>query len=393
LISIKGKVIIKSWIILTFGVFLVSLIGCINKPIENIQPLASETEGPTGSPIEIPPDTPRPTSKPSCTSWPGELENAEVDWWNDTVFYEIFVRSFFDTNGDGIGDFNGIVEKLDYLNDGDPTTNDDLGITGLWLMPINPSPSYHGYDVTDYYGVNPEYGSMEDFQNLLDEVHKRGIKVIIDLVLNHTSTSHPWFVDAYEDRESPYRDYYIWEDQPPRFQSPWGTDVWHGTDNGYYYGIFWEGMPDLNYNNPEVTKEMQDVIRFWLEDVGVDGFRLDAIKHLIEDGSIQENTPATHFWWEGFFDYYTSINPDAFTVGEAWTSTDEVVKYIGDEMNIAFEFDTAGAIIKSARSETNRYIQQAHRLVLESYPLNQYATFLTNHAIANRSWCTLSILW
>ena len=150
-------------------------------------------------------------------------------------------------------------------------------------------------------------------------------------------------------------------------------------DTGFYYGIFWVGMPDLNYNNPEVTAEMQEVIRFWLEDVGVDGFRLDAIKHLIEDGSIQENTPATHDWWEGFYDYYTSINPEAFTVGEAWTSTNEVVKYIGDEMNIAFEFDTSEAILNSARSETNRYIQQAHELVLESYPPHQYATFLTNH--------------
>jgi glycosidase len=138
-------------------------------------------------------------------------------------------------------------------------------------------------------------------------------------------------------------------------------------------------MPDLNYNNPAVTTDIQEVIRFWLEDVGVDGFRLDAIKHLIEDGSDQENTPATHDWWDGFYDYYTDIKSDAFTVGEAWTSTDEVVKYIGDEMNIAFEFDTSVAILNSASSETNRYIQNAHQLILENYPPHQFATFLTNH--------------
>jgi glycosidase len=317
---------------------------------------------------------------PTCTSWSGEpAKEGTLGWWNEAVFYEIFVRSFYDSDGDGIGDFNGIVQKLDYLNDGDPATDQDLGITGIWLMPINASPSYHGYDVTDYYAVNPEYGSVEDLEDLLSKAHNRGIKVIIDLVLNHTSTRHPWFVEASEDPESPYRDYYVWADQPQGFQSPWGTDVWHRMDNGYYYGIFWVGMPDLNYTNPEVTTEMQDVIRFWLEDVGVDGFRLDAIKHLIEDGSVQENTPATHAWWEGFYAYYTSLNPEAFTVGEAWTSTSEVLKYIGDEMNIAFEFDTAGAMLNSARTENKRFIQQAHQLLVESYPPHQYATFLTNH--------------
>ncbi|MEA2007597.1 MAG: alpha-amylase family glycosyl hydrolase [Chloroflexota bacterium] len=324
--------------------------------------------------------TPKPTSAPVCVT-PNlrQPDSGELGWWNDTVFYEIFVRSFYDSDGDGIGDFNGITQKLDYLNDGDPTTPDDLGITGIWLMPINPSPSYHGYDVTDYFAVNEEYGTMEDLQNLLDEAHQRGIRVIIDMVLNHTSNRHPWFQEASTDLNSPYRDYYVWEDPPPGFDSPWGTDVWYLAETGYYYGIFWVGMPDLNYSNPEVTAEMQEVIRFWLEDVGVDGFRLDAIKHLIEDGTIQENTPATHEWWEGFYDYYTSVNPEAFTVGEAWTSTSEVLKYIGDEMNIAFEFDTAGAILKSAKYELSQYIAESHQLITESYPPHQYATFITNH--------------
>jgi len=370
---------------------LLILTGCANDPVEELPPTVTATAEPTREPTGTATDIPtlRPTMAPTCTTLQSMSgDEAELDWWNDTVFYEIFVRSFYDSDSDGIGDFNGIIGKLDYLNDGDPSTKQDLGITGLWLMPINASPSYHGYDVTDYYSVNPEYGSMEDFQNLLDEAHNRGIRIIMDLVLNHTSTKHPWFVEASEDPESPYRDYYIWEDHPQGFKSPWGTGVWHSADNGYYYGIFWEGMPDLNYTNPEVTAEMQAVIRFWLEDVGVDGFRLDAIKHLIEDGSIQENTPATHAWWEGFYDYYTSINPDAFTVGEAWTSTSEVVNYIGDEMNIAFEFDTAGAILNSSRTENNRFIQRAHQLLVESYPPHQFATFLTNHD----QWRTMSEL-
>jgi alpha-amylase len=317
---------------------------------------------------------------PVCTSWEADQpDEGLLGWWNETVFYEIFVRSFFDSDGDGIGDLQGITQKLDYLNDGDPTTSQDLGITGIWLMPINPSPSYHGYDVTDYYAINPDYGSLEDFEVLLDAAHQRGIKVIIDLVLNHTSLQHPWFQSASTDPDSPYRDYYILVDQPPSFDSPWGTDVWHLAETGSYYGLFGASMPDLNYRNPEVTAEMQAVIRFWLAEVGVDGFRLDAAKHLIEEGSNQENTPATHAWWEGFNDFYTSINPQAFTVGEAWSNTAEVVKYTGDEFNIAFEFDTAAAIINSARDETNLSIRQAQQNLQANFPALQYATFLTNH--------------
>ena len=362
-----------------FVLALVAVTACTVEPVPDpATTTIKATQEPTVVPTETP--TPRPTAAPICTSWdPPQEDPLEFGWWNQAVFYEIFVRSFYDSNGDGIGDFNGIIQKLDYLNDGDPTTDNDLGITGIWLMPIHPSPSYHGYDVTDYLAVNPEYGTLEDFKRLLDEAHQRGIKVIIDLVLNHTSTQHPWFVESSSSQDNAYRDYYIWADPPPSFKSPWGTDVWHRLDSGSYYGIFWGGMPDLNYSNPEVTNQAQEIIRFWLEEVGVDGFRLDAIKHMIEDGDVQENTPATHAWWEGFYDYYTSINPDAFTVGEAWTSTTEVIRYIGDEMNIAFEFDTAGAIIDSAKNETNRAIQSAHQRILESYPPHQYATFLTNH--------------
>ncbi|MCB8945435.1 MAG: alpha-amylase [Ardenticatenaceae bacterium] len=340
---------------------------------------ATATAPATAAPTHTP--APTATAAPLCTTLADLQTNPdELGWWNKRVFYEIFVRSFYDSNGDGIGDLNGIIEKLDYLNDGDPSTTDDLGITGIWLMPLNASPSYHGYDVTDYYTINPDYGTIEELKTLLDEAHARDIRIIVDLVLNHTSTEHPWFQEALSDPNSPYRDYYIFEEESPGFRSPWGSSVWHtAPGGGYYYGVFWSGMPDLNYTNPQVTADMQDVIRFWLEDVGVDGFRLDAIKHLIEDGRIQENTPATHEWWQGFYDYYTNINPDAFTVGEAWSATSEVVKYIGDEVNIAFEFDLAGSMIQTAKREASQFIIDDMTAIVQNFPPQQYGTFLTNH--------------
>lgn len=347
-----------------------------DEPSAEVASATAEPAAPLAEPTELPPTA----APPQCTTLTASVSTtADFPWWNKTVFYEILVRSFYDSDGDGIGDINGLIEKLDYLNDGDPSTTDDLGVGGLWLMPINPSPSYHGYDVTDYFNVNPEYGTLEDFQRLLDEAHQRGMYIIIDMVLNHTSVQHPWFAEANSAVANPYRDFYIFEQSSPGFTSPWGTDVWHRANDGVYYGVFWEGMPDLNYNNPEVTAEMQEVIRFWLEDVGVDGFRLDAIKHLIEDGDVQENTPATHSWFEGFHDYYTSLNPEAFTVGEAWTSTAEVVEYTGDEVDIAFEFDMAGTMIQSARRETSFLMIQEMEKIISSYPPHQYATFLTNH--------------
>jgi len=154
------------------------------------------------------------TSQPSQTQT-SATTGASSDWWNNVVFYEIFVRSFKDSDGDGIGDFQGIIQQLDYLNDGDPNTTDDLGIGAIWLMPVYPSPSYHGYDVTNYEDVNPDYGTLADFQQLLDACHQRGIHVILDFVINHTSDQHPWFQAAL-DPNSPYHDYYIWSDTSPR---------------------------------------------------------------------------------------------------------------------------------------------------------------------------------
>ena len=199
-------------------------------------------------------------------------------WWNDTVFYEVFVRSFQDSDGDGIGDLQGLIDRLDYLNDGDPATASDLGVTGIWLMPVAQSPSYHGYVTADYYTVEQDYGSNEGFQRLIDEAHRRGIKVLVDLVLNHTSIEHPWFIDSASGPDSDKRDWYIWRPSDDGSRAPWvgGGPVWHKQGDAYYFGLFWEGMPDLNYRNPEVTAEMQNAARFWLEEMGVDGFRLDA---------------------------------------------------------------------------------------------------------------------
>ena len=300
-------------------------------------------------------------------------------WWNDTVFYEIFVRSFYDSNSDGIGDFNGITAKLDYLNDGDPETTTDLGVTGIWLMPINPSPSYHGYDVTDYMAVNPDYGTMDDFNNLVSEAHARGIRVIIDLVVNHTSRDHPWFV-ASRDPTSEYRDYYIWVDEKPNYNGPWGQQVWIAHSTGYYYALFWEGMPDLNYYNPAVTQEIDNAVTFWLTETGIDGFRLDAARHLIEEGAIQENTDSTHAWYEHFRPFYKAINPDAVTVGEIWDDLNSIKSYIeGDELDLAFQFGLAETFITSVMEGNAGTALGELKLSYKILPALQYATFLTNH--------------
>lgn len=325
------------------------------------------------------PSVPGAASTQQTTVEVGKPSATGESWWNDIVFYQIFVRSFYDSDGDGIGDLSGVIEKLDYLNDGDAATTGDLGITGIWLMPITESPSYHGYDVVDYINVERDYGVNEDFRRLVSEAHRRGIHVIVDLVLNHTSRNHPWFVSARDDPDSPYRDFYVWSEEDPGYKGPWGSKAWHRLKTGYYYGVFWEGMPDLNYQNPAVTTEMQKVVRFWLEDMDVDGFRLDGVKHLIEDGRIQENTPATHAWLRGFRAFYKGVNPDALTVGEVWSSTAVVVEYSRDQLDLAFEFDTAQAMLASARLEDGSQILRAHRLITERFSPNQFATFLTNH--------------
>ncbi|MEX0720707.1 MAG: alpha-amylase family glycosyl hydrolase [Balneolaceae bacterium] len=313
-----------------------------------------------------------------------ERETGESKWWNETVFYEIFVRSFYDSNGDGIGDFNGLTQKLDYLNDGDPETNTDLGITGIWLMPINDSPSYHGYDVIDYRSINPDYGTMADFKEFLNAAHERGIKVIIDYVMNHTSTEHPWFQKSAAGEEE-FRDFYRWSDSHPGYNGPWGQQVWHNQHNGqnfddYYYGLFWSGMPDLNYENPAVKDSMFAISDFWINDIGVDGFRQDAVLYIHEDGSTLKNTPETFQFWNDFNINLKAANPDAFAVGEAWEPTDIVLEYItSNRLDYAFEFDLAQSILNGVENENAAPILSQMQKVYDAYPFLQYGTFLTNH--------------
>jgi len=310
----------------------------------------------------------------ACSSVPN-LSVTQQSWWRNTVFYEIFVRSYCDSNGDGIGDFNGVTSKLDYLQ--------GLGITGIWLMPINPSPSYHGYDVLDYYAVNSQYGTMDDFKNLLAEAHKRGIRVIIDLVLNHTSSQHPFFVDSNTNPQSPYRDWYIWS----------GSNLgshWYSGTTGFYYAFFGSDMPDLNYKNQDVTAEMYKVVHYWLKDIGVDGFRIDAVKDLIEEGLKVEDTQSTHAWLRNFYKMYKAENPQAYTVGEVYGASAFAAKvYTGDQMDQIFNFEMADGITGSALGGSNTGINSAITFALEDMPGGEYGTFLTNHD-QNRVMSTLS---
>jgi glycosidase len=299
-------------------------------------------------------------------------------WWNDRVFYEIFVRSFQDSDGDGIGDFQGLISRLDYLNDGDPNTRNDLGVTGIWLMPIMPSPTYHGYDVTDYYDINPDYGTLDDFKQFMEEAHKRGIAVIIDMVINHSSDDHPWF-QASKNRDPKYDSWYVWEDTNPGYQGPDGQTVWHRGDGRFYYGLFEGGMPDLNYDNPEVTAEMYEIGRFWLEDVGVDGFRLDAAKFLIAEGRAQDNTRSTRDWLTAYREYLRTVNPDVLILAEVWDSAYVVSQYIPDAVDVAFEFDLARSLVRGASLGVRSGTLEALNVMLDNYPYGQYATFITNH--------------
>lgn len=302
-----------------------------------------------------------------------------ASWWKDATFYEIFVRSFADSNGDGIGDFKGLTQKLDYLNDGKNDPKTSLGVTALWLMPIFPSPSYHGYDVTDYYTVNPQYGTMEDFKTLISEAHKRGIKIIIDFVINHTSSQNPWF-KASAAKDPKYADWYIWSDQDPGYKGPWGEDVWYKEGDRYYYAVFDKAMPDLNYKNPAVTQEIDKIADFWLKDVGIDGFRLDGAKHLIEEGQQQENTQATKDYWKTFSAHIKQTKSDAFAIGEVWSPVDQAAPYVNNgDLDMVFNFPLADDILSGATFKDARRISSSLVQSSKSFKDDNYGTFLSNH--------------
>ncbi len=234
-----------------------------------------------------------------------------LSWWQTAVFYQIYPRSFADGNGDGIGDLKGILEKLDYLK--------DLGIGAIWLSPHYPSPQFDcGYDISDYTGVEPQYGTMADFRTLLEEIHRRGMRLILDLVLNHTSDQHPWFLESKSSRDNPKRDWYVWLDgrdggPPNNWVAAFDDSAWTYDEatGQWYYHFFFAEQPDLNWRNPEVKAAMWDAVRFWL-DMGVDGFRLDAIGTIFEDPALPERSGETDMLdlFRGFVEAYAGGKPD-----------------------------------------------------------------------------------
>jgi glycosidase len=428
---------------------------------------------------------------------------ARESWWANAVFYQVFVRSFQDSNGDGIGDLRGLTSRLDYLR--------DLGVTALWLNPIYPSPSYHGYDITDYTGVNKDYGTLADFDAFIKAAHERGLKVILDYVPNHTSSQHPWFLES-RNPSSPKRDWYLWQSSDPGWKnplggagSPWrlaaptqtakvifpgsiqaplGGSAWNpngaetravetssgvfelvvrlpaghyeykvalngswaenygrgGARDGqnialvvpseqivrfrfdsstkaitdsvndpqgtpapaelparptfndaapssapeYYYAPFWEGMPDLNWRNPAVKTELFNAAKTWLER-GADGFRVDAVRYLVENGAnATSDQPETLQWTKDFSAFVRSVKPDAAVVTEAWADTETVAKYFvnGEGQQLGFNFDLQRAIRNTANAARPDTVNLTLERVASAYPKSAVdAIFTSNHDI------------
>ncbi len=319
---------------------------------------------------------------PAACSPPAPSTSTEdPDWREGGVCYEIFVRSFFDSDGDGIGDLAGLIDKLDYVNDGDPGSRADLGASCIWLMPVAASPSYHGYDVTDYYRIDPRYGTNSDFERLIEEAHRRGIRVLIDMVVNHTSDRHPYFKHALLRRDSPYRTWYRWSEMPGP-DNEYGDNNWHRSPvrDEYYYGFFWRGMPDLNWETPEVRDEMKRVASFWLEEMGVDGFRLDAVRHLMEgeDGR-STNVPGTHDVLREYAEYIRDVAPEAFTVGEVFDSTGALLPYYPDQLDGYFAFEVADAILDAVRTGSSARLFASVLRLQNAVPNDRWSPFLRNH--------------
>jgi len=312
------------------------------------------------------------------------------DWARGAVFYEVFVRSFQDSDGDGKGDLRGLISRLDDLNDGDPETTTDLGVDALWLMPVFESPSYHGYDTTDYGRIDPDYGTNADFLRLLDEAHRRGIRVIVDLVVNHSGSGHPWFAAASSSPSSPYRDFYVWSATDPGWKQPWGgnTGTWHPSGGAFYYGVFWGGMPDLNWRSPALREEVKRIASLWLER-GVDGFRLDATRYLVETGAGggQADTPETHAALKELAAHVRRVKPEALLVGENWADTRVIATYYGspavpggDELPASFNFPLSDRILRAVSESDGVLVASKLDEVRKAYPEGALdAPFLTNH--------------
>jgi len=303
-------------------------------------------------------------------------------WYKNAVFYELSVRAFYDSNGDGHGDLRGLIQKLDYLQ--------TLGVDCLWLMPIYTSPlKDDGYDIADYTTIAEVFGNLDDFRELIEVVHAHGMRIITDLVLNHTSDRHPWFQASRADRNSPYRDYYVWSDTDQKYKdariifldtepSNW---TWDEKTSQYYWHRFYASQPDLNFDNPKVQQEMIGIAKFWL-DLGIDGFRADAVPYLIErEGTNCENLPETHVYLKKLRAFMDENYPGRILLCEANQWPEDVRPYFGDgdEFHMGFHFPIMPRIymaLKKGRYEDMLEILRRTPLIPENC---QWCTFLRNH--------------
>ncbi|HZS32797.1 MAG TPA: maltose alpha-D-glucosyltransferase [Methylomirabilota bacterium] len=312
-------------------------------------------------------------------------------WYKDAIFYELHVKAFQDSNDDGIGDFRGLMERLDYVQ--------ALGVDCLWLLPFYPSPLRDdGYDIADFNEVSPVYGKMADFEAFLEEAHRRGLRVIADLVVNHTSDQHPWFQVARTAPDSPFRDYYVWSDTDQRYRdariifvdtekSNW---TWDPAAKAYYWHRFFSHQPDLNYDNPAVQQAMLDVMRFWL-DKGLDGFRCDAVPYLFErEGTICENLPETHEFLKRLRATLDREYRGRILLAEANQWPRDVRPYFGDgdEFHMAFHFPLMPRMFMAVHSADRRPITDVFRHTPPIPETCQWCLFLRNHDELTLEMCT-----
>ena len=303
-------------------------------------------------------------------------------WYKDAVIYELHVRAFYDSDGDGAGEFKGLTNKLDYLK--------DLGVSAVWLLPFYPSPwRDDGYDISDYTGIHPAYGTLDDFKAFLEEAHRRDIRVITELVLNHTSDQHPWFQQARSSRDNPKRDWYVWSETPDRYkdariiftdteQSNWAWDI---SSKSYYWHRFFSHQPDLNYDNPAVREEMWNVMKFWL-DMGVDGLRLDAVPYLVErDKTSCENLPETHDVLKFLRHRLDENFSDKMFLAEANQWPQDVRAYFGndDECHMAFHFPLMPRMFMAIKLEDRKPLVDVLQRTPAIPAACQWGTFLRNH--------------
>jgi maltose alpha-D-glucosyltransferase / alpha-amylase len=315
-------------------------------------------------------------------SEPGHWFAQDPLWFKHAVFYEIHIRGFFDGNDDGSGDFKGLIDKLDYLQ--------WLGIDCIWLLPMYPSPLRDGgYDISDFFAIHPDYGTVEDFKAFVEAAHQRGMRVIADLVMNHTSSEHPWFQESRSSPDSPKRDWFVWSDTDERYPearvifvdtegSNW---TWDPIGGAYYWHRFFSHQPDLNYDNPEVQEAMLNVLRFWL-DLGIDGFRLDAVPYLYErDGTNGENLPETHGFLKRARSEVDARYPDRVLLAEANQWPEDVVHYFGagDECHMAFHFPVMPRMFMGLRREEAKPMLEILDLTPPIPENCQWGLFLRNH--------------